>query len=55
MQSKLSLKSLLILSLFFLLGLGVSVGSYITLKKIDSDNADTPAEKKPSVVKVKGK
>jgi len=38
MQSKLPLKSLLTLSLFFLLGLGVSVGSYITLKKIDSDN-----------------
>jgi len=38
MQSKLPLKSLLTLSLFFLLGLGVSVGSYITLKRIDSDN-----------------
>jgi DNA-directed RNA polymerase subunit E' len=25
------------------------------IKKIDSDNAETPAEKKPSVVKVKGK
>jgi DNA-directed RNA polymerase subunit E' len=25
------------------------------IKKTDGDNADTPAEKKPSVVKVKGK
>jgi len=38
MQSKLPLRSLLTLSLFFLLGLGVSVGSYVALKRIDSDN-----------------